>query len=117
MIYFVLVDFGLYLVYILLNFKSSATGLVIRDSWEGGEFIGMDENRKQPVKSSILKCGKRTYFFDVREASNNSKYLTITESSFGKDPNDRKRNTFLMFSDDLKNFQNRLSEISGDLAA
>jgi hypothetical protein len=65
-----------------------------------------DQQKKQPVKSSILKCGKRTYFFDVREASNNSKYLTITESSFGKDPNDRKRNTFLMFSEDLKNFQN-----------
>lgn len=79
----------------------------------------MDEQqqKREPLKTTILKCGKRTYFFNVRQASNNNKYLTITESSFINDPNDRKRNSFIMFANDLKNFQDRLAEISGDLAA
>jgi len=78
----------------------------------------MDQNiqeKKQPIKSSTLKCGKRTFFFDVNLASNNSKYLKITESTFVAEGQDRKRNTFLLFSDDVPNFQASLNEIVGYL--
>jgi len=33
-----------------------------------------------PLFSKTIKSGKTTYFVDVREAKNKSKYLTITES-------------------------------------
>lgn len=33
-----------------------------------------------PLFSKTVKSGKTTYFVDVREAKNKSKYLTITES-------------------------------------
>jgi hypothetical protein len=73
------------------------------------------DQKKQPVKSSVLKCGNRTFFFDIYPASNGSKYLKITESSFLGEGQERKRNTFLLFSGDLNNFQTRLTELSADL--
>lgn len=71
---------------------------------------------KKPVKSSVLKCGKRTFFFDVYLASNNKNYLKITESRFVSDGQDRKRNSMLLFPEDAINFQSRLSEIVEHLA-
>jgi hypothetical protein len=75
----------------------------------------MVNEHTQPIKSSVLKCGKRTFFFDVKKASNNKNYLKITESAFVGEAGERKRNSFLLFSEDLINFQSRLSELSGDL--
>ncbi len=72
----------------------------------------MDQKiERKSIKSSILKCGKRTFFFDVNLASNNKKYLKITESSFIGEGSERKRNTFLLFAEDVPNFQERLTEI------
>lgn len=71
------------------------------------------EEIKQPVKSSVLKCGKRTYFFDVNLASNNKRYLKITESRFEGEGQDRKRNSMILFGDDVLNFQSRLDEAIG----
>ena len=75
-----------------------------------------DFAKKQPIKSSTLKCGKRTYFFDVNLASNNKKYLKITESRFVEEGQDRKRNSFILFSDDVQNFHSRLGEVIGYLS-
>lgn len=66
---------------------------------------------KKPVKSSALKAGKRTYFFDVYLASNNKNYLKITESRFVEEGQDRKRSTMFLFPDDAQNFQSRLNEM------
>ena len=78
----------------------------------------MDKQKqiRKPVKSSILKCGKRTFFFDVHLASNNKKYLKITESAFVGENGERKRNTFLLFKEDVPNFQERLNEIAEHIA-
>lgn len=78
----------------------------------------MDKQKeiRKPVKSSTLKCGKRTFFFDVNLASNNKRYLKITESRFVNDSGDRKRNSFILFPQDLLNFQQRVEEIKGYLA-
>jgi hypothetical protein len=70
---------------------------------------------KSAIKSSVVKCGKRTYFFDVNLASNNKRYLKITESHFVEEGQDRKRNTFLLFSEDLPDFQSKLTEMAADL--
>lgn len=71
---------------------------------------------RKSVKTSMLKCGKRTYFFDVNLASNNKKYLKITESKFEGEGQERKRNSFLLFPEDAVNFQSRLNEIVEHLA-
>ncbi len=66
---------------------------------------------KNTVKSSTLKCGKRTFFFDVNVASNEKKYLKITESRFIEEGQDRKRNSLVLFPEDIANFQSSFGEI------
>ena len=70
----------------------------------------MEKGKNKKVKSSTLKCGKRTYFFDVSVASNDKKYLKITESRFVEEGKDRIRNSLLLFAEDLINFQSSFNE-------
>lgn len=77
----------------------------------------MEKSQQQTVKSSTLKAGRRTYFFDIKLASNNSKYLKVTESQMPKEEGGEiKRNSFLLFRDDAQNFHQRLGELMGDLS-
>ena len=39
-----------------------------------------EENNIEEIYSKILRAGRRTYFFDVRETKASDYYLTITES-------------------------------------
>ena len=52
------------------------------------------KNKKQDfstnnIKSSVLKMGAKTIFFDVNLAANDKKYLKITESRFAGEGNDQ----------------------------
>lgn len=85
----------------------------------------MEKSNKQTVKSSMLRAGKRTFFFDVKLASNNEqssrpsgtkKYLKITESAFEGEGKERRYNSFLLFPENVVDFQQRLTEISNFLA-
>lgn len=76
----------------------------------------MEKQKKIAVKSSTLKCGRRTYFFDVQTASNNKNYLKITESQFTGEGENRKRNSFILFPEDIKGFGENLKEMTGSLA-
>ena len=87
----------------------------IRITGKGVNTKGMDKQKKESVKTSQLRCGRRTYFFDVNVASNKTKYLKITESRFVEEGQDRKRNTFILFPEDVRNFQERFEEIKGYL--
>ena len=40
--------------------------------------------------SKTIKAGKNTYFVDVKEAKNKSKYISIAESSPSKDGGEKK---------------------------
>jgi hypothetical protein len=73
------------------------------------------EVKKQNKNSQILKCGKRTYFFDLKEASNGNKYLKVSESTFIKEGEPRKRNTFILFKDDVKEFVKVVRGLEGAL--
>jgi len=71
--------------------------------------------RKTPVKSSTLKMGRQIIFFDVNVASNSRKYLKISESHFIGDNGETKRSSFVLFPEQLKDFQSRLGEIAVDV--
>jgi len=73
------------------------------------EVRNMDQ--AQNTNGKILKCGARTYFFDVKEAKNGNKYLKITESRFVKEGGERKRNSFILFKEDIGGFIKNLQEI------
>lgn len=65
--------------------------------------------------TQTLKAGKRTYFFDVKEASNGNNYLKITESTFVKEGEPRRRNTFVLFKDDVKEFLKIVKALESEL--
>lgn len=72
------------------------------------------EEQKQ-ITSNILKCGRRTYFFDLKQASNGSTYLKITESWFAKENQPGKRNSFILFKDDVEKFVKKIKSFEGEL--
>lgn len=76
----------------------------------------MEKSDNKTVKSSMLRAGKRTFFFDVRVASNNKKYLKITESAFEGEGKERKYNSFLLWPENIVDFKQRLTEVSNLLA-
>ena len=78
---------------------------------------GQQTQVREKVKSSMLKCGKRTYFFDVNVASNKRRYLKITESQVPAEGEEKgKRNSFVLFPEHAQDFKVRLEEIMGYLA-
>ena len=70
---------------------------------------------KSSVKSSKLRIGKSTYFFDINLASNNKKYLRITESRFVEEGKDRIRNSVVLFPEGIQEFQKMMGEMVGHL--
>ena len=76
----------------------------------------MEKSIKQTIKSSMLRAGKRTFYFDVKLASNSKKYLKITESAFEGEGKERRYNSFLLWPENVVDFQQRLTEISQVLA-
>lgn len=52
---------------------------------------------KSSVRSSKFRIDKRTFFFDVNVASNNKKYLKVTQSRFVEEGKDRVRNSPFFF--------------------
>lgn len=73
-----------------------------------------DENNQNQNGGSKLRFGKRTYFFDIKDAANGSKYLKVTESRFVKE-GERRRNTVVFFKDDVKEFASKLKEMAKEL--
>ena len=64
--------------------------------------------------SKSIKAGDRTYFIDVKEAKNKSKYLTIAETKPSKDAKegDKKftRTSVMVFDNQIENFRDALDE-------
>lgn len=67
------------------------------------------------VKSSMVRAGRRTIFFDVNVAANDKKYLKITESRFVGEGDETVRNSLLLFPEDVANFQENLKQMVGYL--
>ena len=71
------------------------------------------ERQENEIFTKVLKAGRRTYFFDVRETKAGDYYLTITESK--KNFNDSGEATFekhkiYLYKEDFKNFQDLFNE-------
>ena len=85
----------------------------------GGGLTDMDQQKTSKkinsVKSSMVKAGRRTIFFDVNVAANDKKYLKITESRFVGEGDETVRNSLLLFEEDARSFQDNLKEMIGYL--
>lgn len=73
------------------------------------------EQRETEIFTRVLKAGRRTYFFDVRETKAGDYYLTITESkkSFSESgtPSFEKHKIYL-YKEDFKSFEDMFRESS-----
>lgn len=72
---------------------------------------GQNDERKQEVHSTVVRAGKRTYFFDIKATRNNDLYLSLTESkkvfNDGK-PSYQKHKVFL-YKEDFEKFSEALT--------
>ena len=68
-------------------------------------------NKTTTVKSTFVRFGKRTYFFDVNNTPEGKKYLKITESKFVEEGKPRLYNSFVLFPENLSGFQKNLNEV------
>ena len=76
----------------------------------------MEKSKINTVKSSTLKAGAKTFFFDVNVASNDKKYLKITESRFSGEGNDRVRNSVVVFPEQIQEFAKNLKDMVSSLS-
>ena len=69
---------------------------------------------KEEIYSKVMRAGRRTYFFDVRETKAGDYYLTITESK--KFTNDDgsfhyKKHKIYLYKEDFVDFKDNLNEM------
>ena len=69
-----------------------------------------DMGTSKTLKSSHIRFGKRTYFFDIKSSVNNKRFLKITESKFVEEGKDRQYNSFILFPENVADFQKYLKE-------
>ena len=72
------------------------------------------ETTQEEIYSKVIRAGRRTYFFDVRETKASDYYLTITESK--KYSNDDgtffyKKHKIYLYKEDFSDFKDILSEV------
>ena len=71
--------------------------------------IGNDE-----IYTKVVRAGRRTYFFDVRETKASDYYLTITESKKFTNEDGTffyKKHKIYLYKEDFSDFKNNLTEI------
>ena len=72
------------------------------------------ETIQEEIHSKVLRAGRRTYFFDVRETKASDYYLTITESKkFSNDDGTffYKKHKIYLYKEDFSDFKEILSEV------
>ncbi len=61
--------------------------------------------------NQIVKAGSRTYFFDLKETKEGQTFLTITESRFKGEGQDRERVSIAVFPDHAQDFLKATQEM------
>lgn len=76
-----------------------------------------NRDNREDVYSLVVRAGKRTYFFDVKETRGGEKYLTITESKrrFSADSGKffYEKHKIFLYKEDFEKFTNGLDGVIG----
>lgn len=86
----------------------------LRSSPSTSSTAGLKSNTDK-VWSSHVRFGKRTYFFDVNLTKENKKYLKITECKFVEEGKPRIYNSFILFPENIGDFQKNMGEVVNHL--
>jgi hypothetical protein len=74
----------------------------------------LEDKTMDALFSKIIKAGDRTYFIDVKEAKNKSKYLTIAESKPSKEGEKKfTRSSVMIFDNQATKVRDALVEAIG----
>ena len=76
--------------------------------------LDYEEDNIEEIYSKILRAGRRTYFFDVRETKASDYYLTITESKKFTNEDGSfyyKKHKIYLYKEDFNEFRSILSEM------
>ena len=65
----------------------------------------------EATSGRVIKAGKRTYFFDVKQTKTGEQYLVTTESRLAGEDETRKRSAIMVFAETLDEFVNTLDEV------
>lgn len=65
------------------------------------------------IFSRVIKAKDRTYFVDVKESRNSSRYLAISETRPGRDGKKFERVRVVVFGDQLRSFREAVEEAAG----
>lgn len=71
---------------------------------------------KEEIFSKVLRAGRRTYFFDVRETRAGDYYVTITESKKFTEEDGSfhfKKHKIYLYKEDFTEFREILDEVTG----
>ena len=74
---------------------------------------GYKERNENEIFTKVLKAGRRTYFFDVRETKAGDYYLTITESkkNFGENGEATfEKHKIYLYKEDFVSFKEMFNE-------
>lgn len=72
-------------------------------------------NEKDEIFSKVMRAGRRTYFFDVRETKAGDYYITITESKKFTEEDGSfyfKKHKIYLYKEDFKDFIVNLEEMT-----
>lgn len=75
----------------------------------------LERTEADGIYSKVLRAGRRTYFFDVRETRAGDYYLTITESKKNTSEDGSffyKKHKIYLYKEDFANFKEILGEIT-----
>jgi len=74
-----------------------------------------NNERREEIFSEVVRAGKRTYFFDVKETRGLEKYLTITESKRRFNNESGKfyyeKHKLFLYKEDFEKFSNGLKSV------
>jgi len=65
--------------------------------------------KNNAIYSTMVRAGRTTYFVDLREAKNGSKYLSISENKISNEKG-RERVTLRVFGDSIDQFRQAVEE-------
>ncbi len=70
---------------------------------------------REEIQSKVMRAGRRTYFFDVRETRAGDYYLTITESKKFTNEDGSfhyKKHKIYLYKEDFEDFRENLDEMT-----
>jgi hypothetical protein len=69
----------------------------------------------EEIYSKKIACGKRTYFFNLKEQASGTRFIDIVESQYNRGEDRHQRIRLVIFEDHIDEFVQALQEAAAEL--